>query len=432
MTKLEYLKLAITKSEVTLYKDWYIKVFTIPLWKDSDYKDQVEYDLVIMSDGLHTLVDEEGELKLVKIVDHDKDKPLFQWQDDIDVNSSWLPNISSNIRSKVGRVLVNKLVFSDVVGDRIPFLNKRISVKEVENILVGKVKNDKDIKEGDITIKEMISCIDHLNFFIFVSTFSSVAATPKTITPPPGAKKFRDELLKEYEGRLHDPVVISTIQARIDEYEKEYLKGDPAADAYFGGKARASRTKMYYFGGAGLDFVEGGDTTVARALSEGSDTTPTEFAKLANDSRYASYSRGGMTALGGYAYKTLQRALSGIVIQDRPCNTTKGLKRNLDKKKVLELVGRQIKVGGNWKTIENREEASKYADKEIEVRSPMYCTVKGNDLCYACMSEQYKELESGVTNIAANISAVILTSNLKLMHNSAVGTTNIELEDLIN
>lgn len=432
MEKNEYLKLVLQDKDILGDKSWYVKAFTIPLWKDDKPEKLTKHELVIMTEGLHTVVEgEEGELVLTRIVDHDKNEPLFDWQDTLTVDSSWLPNIFNKMETKVGRLIVNKVILSDVLGDRIPFINKKMSPKDIENALVSKVKNKEDLRPGDITVREMVQCIDNLNFFVFVSSFSAPAATPKTITPPPGAKEFRNSLLKEFEGRLDDPVVISTIQDRINEYEKEYLKDDPVAAALFGGKARASRTKMYYFGGAGLDFVEGGNTTIANSLSEGMDTNPEEFSKAMNDLRYASYSRGGKTALGGYAYKTLQRALSGISIKPTPCNTTKGLVRVLNEKRVITLVGRYIKVGTKWVLIEDREQALKYANKPIEVRSPMYCLVKGNDVCWACMSEQYKDLESGVTNIAANISAVILTSNLKLMHNSAVGNVDIDLVDLI-
>lgn len=432
MVKFDYLKRVITSLDILGDKSWYVKAFTIPLWKDTEVGELKELDLVIKQDGLYAVLNLEGELTLVKILDHDKEEPLFNWKDKIQVDGSWLPSISGKIETTVGRLIINKVVLSDVVGNRIPYINKRVSVSDIERTIVAKVKNKEDMKEGDVSVKEMVQCIDNLNFFVFVSTFSSPAATPKTITPPPDAKKFRDQLLKEYEGRLDDPVVISTIQQRINEYEKEYLADDPVADALFGGKARAARTKLYYFGGAGLDFVEGGDTTVAQSLAEGMDTTPEEFAKFMNDLRYASFSRGGKTALGGYAYKTLQRALSGVSISSTPCNTTKGLVRVLDEKRVTGLAGRHIKSGTKWILIENQEEAKKYANKPVEVRSPMYCTTKGMDVCWACMSVQYKNLPAGVTNIAAEISAVILTSNLKLMHNSAIGTTEIKLEDMIN
>jgi primosomal protein N' len=61
----------------------------------------------------------------------------------------------------------------------------------------------------------------------------------------------------------------------------------------------------------------------------------------------------------------------------------------------------------------------------------MYCTHLGNKICYQCASEIYKEMPNGTTNIASQLSAVLMSMFLKLMHGSETQSTKIKLDDLV-
>lgn len=436
ITKAEYLKLCVSKLEGITKKNWYVCAFTLPMWKDTvlSSRDE-EFDLVIMNDGLHTLLMEEDALVLVKISDHKKDSPLFSWQDTVSIDNTWLPNVTGKIETVLGRLLINAIVFVKTCGDRIPFLNKpKFSVGDIEFEVISRTKNKEDMKQGSLSVREMVSCIDGLNFFVFVSTFTSIAATPKTISAPPGAHAYRDKLLKEYGEELKNPVKLAEFEDKLANFDAEYLKDDPAAAAIFGSKSRASRMKSHYFYGEGLDFIDSkdNDRIVRQSLGEGIEAKPEELAKHFNDLRFASYSRGGSTALAGYAYKILQRSLSGISISNKPCNTTKGLVRVLTERQAKGFTGRSYLSGGKWKTVETSEEALALKGKTLTVRSTMYCTSPKDSVCYACMNLSYKDNESAVTNIAATISGIFLNAFLKLMHSSVTQVRVIEIEDMIS
>lgn len=435
-TKLEYLKKCVTSRSGNGLpierKDWYVICFTNPVLKKTEDwgSNHHLYDIVTQEDGLYFIDhDENGDQILSKIEDFKKSEPMFRFQDDIEIDSTWLPNVEGKMVTKVGRLIVNAMAFFPVLGERFPYLNKKMSQKEIEALLIAKTKNPEDMTDSSISVPEMIACIDRLNFFMSISTFTNVGATAKTITPPPGVEALKKKLIAEYGDELKNPVKFVEFERKLKELDKEYLEGDPGA-GLFNGKSRTARAKMFLAYGNTLDFEEGEvPNTILPSLSEGIDENPEDVAKAMNDLRYGSYSRGASTALSGYSYKVLQRSLSGLKVSKNPCNTTKGFKRLITDDNYKKLVGRYIKEG-KWVLIDSLEQAKTYLGKIVEFRSSMYCTSPENSVCYACMGESYKNSESGITNLAANISTVLMNLFLKLMHSVETVTIDVEIEDI--
>lgn len=426
-TKSEYLKLAIQTLTPIEYKDWFVMCFTVPLLKETtEWNEKPVYGLVTKLDGIY-YVNEQRALTL--IVDWKKDSPLFSFKDEVVIDNTWLSSVSGKITTTIGRLLVNALCIHPIVGSRVDFINSKMSQPEIESILITKTKNPEDLKDGDITVKEMVECIDRLNFLMSISTFTNIGATKKTITSPPGISEYKKKLIEEYGDRLKDPVVLVEFENKLAAKDAEYLADDPAAKNIFNKKSRVGRAKMFLAYGKTLDFdTTDGSPVVLDSLSDGISTDPEELAKHMNDLRYGSFSRGASTALAGYAYKVLQRSLSGLKISKVPCNTTKGLKRDINDKNYKGLIDRYIKEKG-WVLIDTKEKAKSYIGKEVEMRSTMYCLSPNNTVCYACMGESYKNQESGVSNLAAGISSVLLIAFLKMMHGVSTEVVEIDLED---
>lgn len=434
LTKLEYLKLAVTDIKPLLKKSWYYTAIAIPDLKDVELTEEhEELDLVTKSDGIYYLKkDELGKLIPYKITDYLSGKPLYSWKDEIVVDSSWMSSISGKTDTNIGRLCINLVCLYQVVGAKVPYFNKPgFGVRALESHIVSHVRDASRNPDGVLSVKDMLDCINNIDFFTFASSFTTTAATPKTISPAPGAKEFRNSLLKEYGDRIKDPVIEAEYLDRLAQYDHEYLSGDPFYEAMKGNKVRASRAKTYYSFGRGLDFVENKDGLIKGSLYEGIEPKPEEVAKHNNDLRFASFSRGSKTALGGYFYKLLQRALSTCKIVSTPCDTTKGLMTIVDGNMLKELVGRYIKVGAKWELINSPEDAKKYEGKVVELRSTMFCTAKESNYCYACMSEYYKGQTNAITNIASNLSSVVLTAFLKLMHGTVTDSIKIDKIDLL-
>ncbi len=434
LTKLEYLKEAVKSVLPLERKDWYVYAFALPVLKDNpDWKDKLQhrYELISQNDGLYYLdYNDEGKV-LSKIVDYKPNEPLFNPQTKVEVDNSWLSSIDGKIETKIGTLIINAVAFHSVVGKRLPYLNKeRPSVAEIEAAISVRTKNTVDLTDKDISVDEMCRCIDNLNFFMCVSGILNIAATRKAITPPPGIEKEKERLKKEYGETLNDPVKFVEFENKLRAIDKEYLKDDPAAKAIFNKKSVTGRTKMFLTMGATLDFEEDPvNNKVVSSLSEGFPTDPTEYAKLMNDLRFGSFARGSSTALSGYAYKILQRSLSGVSVSPVACGTTKGFKRLITKDNVKSMVNRYIKDGG-WILIKDKTQAESYLGKEVEFRSTVFCTSSENTVCYACMSDNYKTQPNGISTLASSMSTVLMIIFLKLNHGVTTELVSIDVNDL--
>jgi len=432
LTKLEYLKKAIS-SNIVENKSWYISCFAIPILKDElnwEYKNLNE--IVTKTDGLYFIdIDSEGNKQLIKISDYKKDEPLFNFQELIEIDGSWLPTIKSKIQTKIGILIVNRLVFYPAFKLKLEYINNTIKIPDIENMLANKVVSDKIAKPDDITVSEMIICIDNFNFLSNLANLINIAATPKTITPPPNIEQEKKKLLKEYEGQLSDPVKLVELENKLNALDQEYLKDDIAASKIFNKKSKTARKKMYLMFGDSMDFKKtSASNTIISSLQEGVETTEEEFPKYMNDLRLGSYSRGALTQLGGYTYKILQRSLSNLSITPNECDTKIGLKRNIEEYNYSKLINRYIKEDNKWKLIENKDIAKKYIGKLVEIRSSMFCTSPGNTICYKCMNEVYKQFPTGITNIASELSGILLSLFMKLMHSTQTESTVINIDDL--
>jgi len=433
-TKLEYLKKSITTANVISNKSWYVSTIGIPLTSTQDKwnNNSTPLTIVVKPKGMfYTDLAEDGSVTLIPISDYKKDTPLFTFQDLIEVDSSWLPSIKSKITTKLGNLILNALVIYPSLKTKLDYINTPISVKLLEGILASRVKNEDEAKPGDILVPEMIECIDRLYFVTNLADIVNIASTPKVITPPPGIDKLKKDLLKEYEGQLDDPVKLVEMSKKLTDADDAYLADDPSATKIFSKKQKNARKKLYLIFGEALAFEPSTKTNaVMPSLSEGISSDPDDFVKYMNDLRMGSYARGASTQLAGYAYKILQRSLSNLTINRTPCNTKVGIKRVIFKSTASKLINRYVKEQGKWILIESIDQANKYIDKVVEMRSAAYCTTEGNSICYQCLSEVYKESPSGVTNMAAELSSVLLNAFLKLTHGKEIEAMQIDVADL--
>lgn len=434
LTKLEYLKAAIAANKIE-DKSWYFSCFAIPILKEeSNWKDKAkQLDIVTRLDGLYYVdTDTKGELVLKKITDYVKDEPLYRFQDKITIDPSWGPFINTKTETKIGILIINALILYPSFKNKLGYINETIKISNIEKLLAERVVSDKDAKETDITVTEMIKCFDRFNFLTNLASIINISATKKAITPPPNILKIKQEMMKEYEGQLHDPVKLVELEQRLIAIDNEYLADDPAAKNIFNKKSKTARKKMFLIYGDTMDFEKSTNTrAISSSLLEGLSTKEEDFPKYMNDLRVGSFSRGSSTQLGGYTYKILQRSLSSISISPVECNTKRGLKRFINDYNVSKLLNRYVMLDDKWTLIESMEQANKLKGKEVIIRSSMFCTSPKNTICYKCMNEIYKTIPSGVTNIASELSATLLTLFMKLAHGKISESTTIDMKDLI-
>lgn len=428
-TKLEYLKLAI-RYNVIEDLNWYYYCFAIPVLKLEEVTNKKIAKVFTKLDGLYFInenIEEE------KIIDYEPNKPLYKFSDVIEVDSSYSPYITSKFETKIGNLIFNTLILFPSFKNKLPYINEPIKISKLETIIANKVKNNEEATEKDITISELVTFIDKLGFLTNLANIVNIAATYKTITPPENIKEKKKELLEKYKDQLHNPVKVIELENELDKIDKEYLADDPAAKNIFNRKSKIARKKMFLMFGNPLTFDENSSgKAILTSLSDGLNTKEDIYPDYMNDLRVGSFSRGSKTALGGYVYKILQRSISPIKIVNSDCGTKKGLKRKINDKNASKLINRYIMENKNWKLIETIDEAKKYIGKEVEIRSSMYCQEKENKICYKCVSENYKNLPDGATIILSDLSAIILSLFMKLIHGLIIENAEIDIEDLVN
>lgn len=428
--KQDYLLLCIKKRQPIFNFEWYKKVFTTVDLIDEQYDEHSgEYDyldVVIKPTGLH-FIDEDW--SLVKFSDYLPGKPLFDYTDEIKVDSSVMSNIKGNITTTIGRLLINAVITTHDRESKYEFINRAgIDVDTLQDMFADALANDRT------EVSEMKDSVERMAFLDGNGFITSISATEKAITPAPGMKEFKEKLVKEAGDSINDKVKYLEIENKIQAYDREYLKDDPVAQNLYGRKASVGRLKMNAIYGEGLDFVNDpeNNTLIIDSVGDGTNTDPSVFPKYINDLRYASFSRGSNTALGGSIYKELQRVFGEISVSPTPCKTTQGLVKVMTPNEVKYSVGRFYKKGSQWVVIKTPDEAKELKGKTLEMRSPMFCLEKGNSICYACLSARFKDKNNQPAIMASGISDVLLNMFLKLMHGIKTDLVKLKMDDLIN
>lgn len=428
ISKLDYFKKSIQNLDVLESKSWFLYTIAIPVLKDMEQPKE-ELALFTKQDGLYYSTNVSDKWEAVKISDHREGEPLYEFEDKITVDSSWLPTVSKPIETTIGRMLVNAFVWYGAFGTKVPYRNELMEIKSFNEVLIKQLRDEDKASGDEIKVSEMVKCFDRLTFLSSLATIINVAATKKTITPPDNLDKLKKALLVKYEGQLQDHVKLIEFENELADIDKDYLADDKDAGKILGGKTKAARRKMYLSFGKPMGFDEN-TTPITSSLMEGLDVSRKNMPQYMDNLRVASYFRGASTAKSGYTGKILQRSLTSLTVTNVPCDTTKGLFRLITKEDYMNLMNRSVKVNGKWMVMSSPEQAKEFIGKETEIRSSMYCTSLGNTVCYSCMSESYKENEAGISNLASVFSDALMSMMLKKMHSTTAHLTTITLDDL--
>ncbi|EKD89587.1 MAG: hypothetical protein ACD_33C00040G0001, partial [uncultured bacterium] len=310
MNKLDYLKRVILESELYNDKTWYISAFAIlmKVYTDDSWKNNaIRFSIIKTIDKLNFIdINEANEFILIPISDSKKDEPLFTFQELISVDNSWLPSIKSKLQTKLGNLIINKIVIYPSFTNKIDYINTPITVSELETFISLKLKNDNEATEKDITVKELTEFVDRLYFLTNLADITNLTATAKNITPPTGLKKVKQELYEKYKDELTNPVKLVEFENKLKDLDAEYLKDDPTASKIISKKSKVARKKMFLVFGSEKGFDESVEVKpIIKSLDEGVDTDEDIFPEYMNGLRYGSYARGAETVRGGVTYKIL-------------------------------------------------------------------------------------------------------------------------------
>jgi hypothetical protein len=389
-------------------------------WKRQPYP----YRIVQTPAGVF-FVDPNNEMQLTLIDDVKSGEAIYYAKEQVQITKGEVLNCSENITTTYGRLLFNYTVIINSFKNKIPYLNMKVSPKQIEDLIIGRLKDnpekEEDRNDTDIYVSEYL---DFSNAMFYLTGFTQIcvpAATPKTITGAPGIAELKDKLLEENKDRLHDPAVIAKIDAELVAFDKAYMKGDLGEGFLIntGKSYDIVRKKLYGMHGAEVGLEEKVDVDLIKnSLSQGWDIE--KFPAMNNSLRAGSFNRGAQTALGGESVKWLLRASSNMNVTLDDCGSNLGIVINVNASNIHKLVGFSVVTKGGSKLIETIEEANSYINKKIMLRSPMFCKLTKTDFCKTCVGTNLSASPTGLSVAISEFGSAVLSMFLKASHGKAL------------
>jgi hypothetical protein len=438
--KKELINLLFTYKEQLLNKDWIIDLFSKSVLLTLDdlpsnpsIYEVYEGKLLLVDDFVHYVSEITDDLKVsdtIKLFKYNEDDtPFLSMQDTIDVPAKTLSNLSHDVSTTVGRYLLNYILLEHPFGDKIPFINDKFDLAQLETIISKKFLDD------ELTISQIDRFLKNEFFLSNYSEFTAPSLSIASITVDQKVIDLRDTLFEKYKDKLDDPEVMIEIEQKLIELDKEILSKDPDKGFLISGKNFTTHRKRMFLT-MGILPAFGDDKPfnfAASNLNEG--WSKEDLPVLFNDIRNGSYSRGKETAKGGTETKYLGRAFQETKIVEDDCKTTLGFDvvltdGLLDENNTSNFMYRYCIYKGT--TIEITDKTKdKLLNKRVIVRSPQFCQ-SSNGFCYKCMDTRFKKLNIVRLNtLAISIGSTFLQNSMKKMHGSKVDLLDVSVE-LIN
>jgi hypothetical protein len=437
MTKLEYLKYAMSKGCYGK-KAWIISAFgTIKEDPAALTKDPYPGKIVKQAWN-YAFINDKNELETITGTSKDS-RVLFSFTDRLTIDNTWCGNIRKpTVDTIIGNLLFNLISMVPAFGDKIEFVTGHVSIKAIEAVVASKLRDNP--KPGEDRLPEFIYVDEYTRFcnsLTYICGFTQLScwtATARNIVAPTGVKEFKATLLKKYEGKLEDPVELAKFEDELLKFDSAYLKGDPSDGKFVSGKIRnVARKKMFLSMGSEKNFSGSLKAIpISNSLEEGWPVEKNQFSALMNGLRMGSFSRGADTVKGGVSAKILLRFASTYRITDTDCNTTLGIRRRYSSKDISRLVGRYVLEKSGTILIENKEMASNYLNKDVIVRSPMYCKLESEQICKYCSGTKLAQYPTGLGVPVTEISNILLYAFMGAFHAQVLSTAKLDIQANFN
>jgi len=417
MKKLDLFKKVLT-GDTYRDRDWIISAFSITQEVPDVNKHKLDpWHIYYTPTGSFFMNPEKGG-ELEKIDDAVKGEPVFKWKEKAHFEAKTVANLSSPIETTYGTIFVNALCLAFPFGDKIPFMTGRFDASDMEKRVLPLMIDETN--KNHITIDEYkmyCNALSHLDQFMMISV---QPASYKTILPAEGIHQLRDKLFEENKGHLDDPEVLAKINTELSKYDKNWMKGDPAEHSLSGNAFDIVRMRLFNTMGGDAGLSDDGKVDhIPKALVEGDDLS--KFTAMSNSSRNASYNRGVATMLGGELVKWLLRISANVNIVQGDCGSVLGIHLDIDKSNYNKLVGMTvIEKDGKQVKITSEEAASKYIDKSVRRRSPMYCRKLNTDYCSVCAGDRLALHPEGASVAISGEGNRFMMINMKAMHGKAL------------
>ena len=423
MNRKEYFLLAL-KNNKHLKVDWIFSAFSIV---DKKATAPEHLDIVQSPVGIG-YYDKEKDT-VIPIEGSVPGKPLLEFKRGIRLLPGDIPNVTKETVTTYGNCLFNMCTLVYGFGSKIPFVTGLVSIKKIESLIANKLEDTPTGPRNPTSIycDDYVKYSDGVQFLTELSAVCVWGVTEKALTPPPGLKELKKQLLEENKDKLNDPVVISKIYDKLLEHDANYLKGDPSENFLISSKLKKTvRRKLYLIQGSEDGLGDRNEIDlITNSYYEGWQVE--KFATYNNVSRAGSFDRGSETQLGGVSAKEILRATSNTRIIKGDCGTKIGFEVDVDNDNYEGLVGLRIFEGQGTKQIETIDDAKSYLGKRIIKRSPMYCKLEKTDFCEYCVGKRLADTETGASMAATELGGIFLGIFMAAMHAKELRVAEMDL-----
>lgn len=415
MTANEYFLFALKEKLCNNIK-WYYRLMT-PSMENQDN----EY-YASSSDKIFIKINDE----MFEITDRKPGDIIVDFKSTINLSNNDLPNIEETVETTIGRAIVNYLLIAKPFNNKIKYINKSFSSKNIESIV-----SDYLFREI-ITVDEYINFVNNCSFIQPLTKIFIDVATVKNTTKPEGIEEYKKELSDKFDSEYgenwkDDPVLSGNFSEKLQEFDTAYLQDDPTLGKLLTNKIKNNaRTKMYLAVGSEKGF-DGRTPIVESSLIDGFPKDNTQLSYIFNGGRVGSFDRGHETQKGGASAKVLLRVAGSVKIVDGDCGSKVLKETIITKENASSLVGCYCHFGDH--NLIPLMKPDDHIGKKVWIRTPLFCKLEGKKFCAVCVGKTLSSRKDGVNLLFTTVSTPILTASLKGMHNSQITTVNVSLID---
>jgi hypothetical protein len=416
MNKFDYFKAAM-RSKLFKQKRWVISAFSVTM---DESKDIFAYKITQTPTG-HFFCDPNNNFELTPIDDVPAGQPAFTWGEIIELNKGDVYNLEEeHIVTTIGNFFFNAAVLSHSFGRKITYINEGVNINKLEALIASLLVDNEEITESTISVSEYLKFVEALFFLTNFTQLAVWAVTEKTIITPPGINEYKQTLIDENKGRLHDPAVIAQIDKKLVAYYSEFLKGDPGEKFIGDGKLKnVVQKKLYAMHGGEIGLSDGVSVDlIENSLSQG--WQPEKFPIMNNTQRAGSFSRGAQTMMGGESVKWLLRASSNISVTTEDCGARIGRVMNVEQSNFKKLIGFSVVTKAGHDLVTTEGEAGTYLGKTLMVRSPMYCKLPKTDYCSICVGRNLAANPTALSMAVTEYGSSFMLISMASMHSKAL------------
>lgn len=358
-------------------------------------------------------------------------KPKFHWSDEFSLKKGECHNDTDIAKTNVGLFIYNKFIIENLLEDILGYWNEPITDKVLGKI-EGKI-NEALVKDK-ITVDDYAEYENRLQWILAIHTMVCGSFTKASISPNKEIIAKRDRLNKANKEKLDagDAITAIKIENELIEDAKKKLEGDPSMELFDSG-ARGNFANNYknisIQRGPVKDPISGKYRINTRSFSEGIEKE--NIPEMASTIVQGAYPKAVGTRVGGYLTKKMYAEFQNIVLGPKgsDCGSKRTLEMELTDSNKNDLLYRYI-VDGKHLVKLVPENISKYMNKKLHVRSPMFCT--SEHICNVCYGD--KAYMIGVKNVgltAAKIGSNFINLGMKSFHDATMKLNHIDPKKIL-